>query len=105
MLARDLDRPDAPVFHAKGHTSIVNAIDGCGGLGVGGGAPEFVTGGRDGAVKVWDPRQPDAPVAEMSPDEGSEVRDCWAVAFGAWRGVSKLTKNHPSRSILHLSRA
>lgn len=78
----DLDRPDAPVFHVKAHSSIVNAIDGCGGLGVGGGAPEIVTGGRDGAVKVWDQRQPDAPVADMSPDEGSDVRDCWAVAFG-----------------------
>lgn len=38
------------------HASIVNAIDGCGGLGIGGGAPELVSGGRDGAVRLWDPR-------------------------------------------------
>ena len=29
----------------------------------GGGAPELVTGGCDGCVRVWDPRVPDAVVA------------------------------------------
>ena len=38
------------------HASMVNAIDGCGGQGIGGGAPELVSGGRDGAVRLWDPR-------------------------------------------------
>jgi len=38
----------APVFQVKGHTSIINAIDGIGGLNVGSGAPEIVTGSRDG---------------------------------------------------------
>lgn len=77
----DLESLATPLFQAKGHTSIINAIDGCGGLGIGGGAPELVTGGRDGCVKVWDTRQA-THVADMSPALGSEVRDCWSVAFG-----------------------
>ena len=40
----------------QAHSTIVNAIDGIGGLGIGGGAPEIVTGSRDGCVRVWDPR-------------------------------------------------
>jgi hypothetical protein len=32
----------------KGHREIINAIDAIGGLGIGGGAPEIVTGSRDG---------------------------------------------------------
>ena len=35
-----------------------------------------------GAVKVWDPRQKDDPVAVMQPAEGDDRRDCWAVTFG-----------------------
>lgn len=35
-----------------------------------------------GSVKVWDPRQKDKPVANMTPAEGEEGRDCWCVAFG-----------------------
>ena len=60
----------------------MNSIDGIGGLGIGGGAPELVTGSRDGSVKVWDPRQKDKPVACMEPAEGEMRRDCWTVAFG-----------------------
>ena len=41
-----------PVFHAKGHNQIVNAIDGVGGLGIGEGAAEIVTGSRDGKIRV-----------------------------------------------------
>ena len=63
------------------HDTIINAIDGCGGL-KGAGAPEIATGGRDGCVHVWDPRQKDRPVASMEPEEGAPVRDCWSVAFG-----------------------
>lgn len=68
-------------YTIKAHDTIINAIDGCGGL-KGAGAPEIVTGSRDGCVHVWDPRQQDRPVASMTPVEGEPVRDCWAVAFG-----------------------
>ena len=47
-LNRDLERIEVPVYSVKGHSAIVNAIDAIGGLGVGGGAPEIVTGSRDG---------------------------------------------------------
>jgi WD40 repeat protein len=94
LSRRDLDRLDAPLYSVKGHSSVINAIDGCGGLGIGGGAPEIVTGGRDGAVKVWDLRQPGGPVADMSPGDDSDVRDCWTVAFGAWIGVKQKTKKN-----------
>jgi len=70
-----------PAWSVKAHDSVVNAVDGCGGLGVGGGAPELVTGGRDGLVKVWDPRLAD-PVATLRPADGSPARDVWTVAFG-----------------------
>ena len=53
----------------RGHDKIINCIDGCGGLDIGGGAPEIVTGSRDGTVRVWDPRQQD-PVLSLEPIEG-----------------------------------
>ena len=56
---------------AQAHAEIINAIDGVGGLGVGEGAPEIVTGSRDGVVKVWDPRQ-STPVASVEPADGEE---------------------------------
>ena len=78
----DLERLATPIFSVKGgHSTIINAIDGCGGL-KGAGAPEIATGSRDGCVHVWDPRQPDKPVASMEPEEGAPVRDCWSVTFG-----------------------
>jgi len=80
----DLERLEAgaaPVFQVKGHNSIINAIDGIGGLNVGSGAPEIVTGSRDGCVKVWDIRQRD-PVASLEPAPGQTARDCWSVSFG-----------------------
>lgn len=39
---------ETPVYSVKAHNQIVNAVDGVGGLGIGGGAPELVTGSRDG---------------------------------------------------------
>lgn len=82
MSIWDLERPDIAVYSVAAHREIVNAIDGCAGLGIGQGAPELVTGSRDGRVKVWDPRQADAPVAVLEPAEGETARDCWTVCFG-----------------------
>ncbi|KAF6321935.1 WD repeat domain 92 [Rhinolophus ferrumequinum] len=78
----NLEAPESPVYSVKGHKEIINTIDGVGGLGIGEGAPEIVTGSRDGTVKVWDPRQKDDPVANMEPVQGENKRDCWTVAFG-----------------------
>lgn len=46
------------------------------------GAPEIVTGSKDGTVKLWDPRQKEIPVFTLEPEIPEEKRDCWAVAFG-----------------------
>ena len=82
----DLEQPEVPIWSVKGHDSLINCIDGCGGLGVGCGAPEIVTGGRDGCVRVWDPRIQE-PVVSLEPDstggdDPNEKRDCWTVSFG-----------------------
>ena len=74
-----MDHWDEAIMDVKAHTSIVNAIDGCGGQAKGYGAPELVTSGRDGAVRVWDVRQKDAPVACFEPGDGVKARDCWSV--------------------------
>ena len=70
-----------PVFNVQAHEKIVNCIDGCGGLDIGNGAPELVTGSRDGTVRVWDPRV-QQPVVSLEPDEKEGARDCWTVCFG-----------------------
>ena len=48
----NLEHTDLPIYSVKAHAGLINCIDGCGGLGIGYGAPEIVTGGRDGSVKV-----------------------------------------------------
>jgi len=77
------DKENAGVsWSIKGHSGVVNCIDGCVGSSAGPGSPEIVTGGRDGAVRVWDTRKKDAPVcAFVGSSEGSQ-RDCWSVALG-----------------------
>lgn len=77
----DLERIGRPIFEQQAHVSIINAIDGCGGIEIGYGAPEIVTGGRDGCVRLWDPRIAE-PVLALEPGEGQPARDCWTVAFG-----------------------
>lgn len=43
-----METPELPVYSVNGHKEIINTIDGVGGLGIGEGAPEIVTGSRDG---------------------------------------------------------
>jgi len=81
LVIYDLEHIDKPIYSQQAHTSIINAIDGCGGLDIGYGAPEIVTGGRDGCVRLWDPRVAE-PVLALEPGEGQTARDCWTVAFG-----------------------
>lgn len=52
FLPRNLEAPETPVYSVKGHKEIINSIDGVGGLGIGEGAPEIVTGSRDGELIV-----------------------------------------------------
>jgi WD40 repeat protein len=69
-------------YRVQAHSSMANTIDGIGGSGPEYGAPELVTGGSDGCVRVWDPRQ-EAPVVSLEPAATENVvPDCWAVAFG-----------------------
>uniref|UniRef100_A0A1B0G2R6 Uncharacterized protein n=1 Tax=Glossina morsitans morsitans TaxID=37546 RepID=A0A1B0G2R6_GLOMM len=86
----DLERPEIAVYNVEAHSTIVNTIDAIGGKQMDCGAPEIVTGSRDGSVKVWDIRQGNAPVVDITPGDQSDdstgkiqtKRDCWAVAFG-----------------------
>lgn len=81
LVVYDLEQPNTPVFQQQAHAGIINAIDGCGGVEIGYGAPEIVTGGRDGCVRLWDIRVKE-PVLALEPGEGQPIRDCWTVAFG-----------------------
>ena len=47
-MFRNLESLELPLYSVKGHKEIINSIDAVGGLGVGEGAPEIVTGSRDG---------------------------------------------------------
>lgn len=77
----DIERGVAK-YEVQAHANIANTIDGIGGKGAEFGAPELVTGGTDGCVRVWDPRQ-QAPVVSLEPSESEPIKpDCWTVAFG-----------------------
>ena len=52
-LSRDLEAATEPLYSVKAHKEIVNSLDGVGGLGVGDGAPEIVTGSRDGEALTY----------------------------------------------------
>lgn len=69
----DIENMEKSTFCVKAHSLIVNCIDGCGGQNIGFGAPELVTGSRDGCVKVWDPRV-NEPVASLEPASGQSPR-------------------------------
>jgi hypothetical protein len=55
-------------WQAQAHAKVVNAVDGAGSEGHGYGPCEIVTGGRDGSVRIWDPRQT-TPVISLDPVE------------------------------------
>jgi len=78
---RDLENATIPQKTILAHNSTINAIDGVGGGENGVGAPEIVTGGRDGLVKVWDTRQDNNPVAILG-SNSLPTCECWSVAFG-----------------------
>ncbi|KAI5705884.1 hypothetical protein M8J75_002677 [Diaphorina citri] len=82
MSRANLNDTYAPVYSVQAHKEVINCIDGVAGRSEGCGAPELVTGGKDGSVKVWDPRQKDRPVALIETAEGEKKRECWAVSFG-----------------------
>lgn len=56
LRIHDLEK-DKVFYRVKAHKEIINSVDGIGGLDIGYGAPEILTGSRDGSVKLWDPRQ------------------------------------------------
>ena len=81
LVIYDIEK-GAEKFRVQAHSAMGNVIDGIGGKGAEYGAPELVTGGSDGCVRVWDPRQ-EAPVVSLEPAESELVKpDCWSVAFG-----------------------
>lgn len=55
MMIFDIEYGKAK-YSVQAHSSMGNTIDGIGGKGAEYGAPELVTGGTDGCVRVWDPR-------------------------------------------------
>ena len=75
----DLESLVEPTVSVKAHDSMINAMDGCGGGTNGLGAPEIVTGSRDGTVKVWDRRQRAAVAIFRSCLEKSY--ECWSVTL------------------------
>ncbi len=79
----DLEHSDLPVFSAKGHSQLINSIDGVGGFADAGGSnvgpSELYTAGRDGFINVWDVRQKDKPVLQI---QHHAKADCWAVSTG-----------------------
>ncbi|KAF9388499.1 WD repeat-containing protein 92 [Podila verticillata] len=86
----DLNRTEVPLSLLEAHTDIVTCIDGAGGTpGAGTGSlsssqprQEFVTGCRDGTVKVWDTRQKEQAVSVMAPKKGYG-HEVWSVSMNA----------------------
>jgi len=55
LIIYDIEK-GKPKYTIQAHSTMANVIDGIGGKGPEFGAPELVTGGSDGCVRVWDPR-------------------------------------------------
>lgn len=81
LLKRDFEKGEISSYFEKAHDGIINCINSASDVWCYNGAPEFVTGGRDGKVKVWDVRQKNYPVASIASDNYLS-RECWSVAFG-----------------------
>lgn len=67
-------------WQVQGHAKVINSVDGAGSEGHGYGPCEIVTGGRDGSVRIWDPRQM-TPVISLDPVESEVLPDCWSVRY------------------------
>lgn len=75
---------DGFVYSQTGaHNGVINCVDAIGG-GSDDGALEMASGGSDGNVRIWDPRQKHSPVARFEPktDVGGIRYPCTAIAFG-----------------------
>ena len=81
-ICRDTTRFDLPLSTVKAHETIINAIDGCGGVNRPGGTREIATASRDGSVKIWDTRDLEKSVLDIQPKVTEQMNDVWAVAFG-----------------------
>ncbi|KAG0348761.1 WD repeat-containing protein 92 [Podila humilis] len=87
----DLSRTEVPLSMWEAHTDIVTCMDGVSGSGGhhlhqhhSNGLPrqEFVTGCRDGTVKLWDMRQKDGAISVMAPKKGYR-HEVWTVSMNA----------------------
>ncbi|KAF9160659.1 hypothetical protein BGX21_010180 [Mortierella sp. AD011] len=82
----DLSRTEVPLNTFKAHEDVVNCMDGVGSQT---GRPEFVTGCRDGTVKLWDMRQNHkeagvvSPISNISRKSGQAGNDVWCVSLGS----------------------
>jgi WD40 repeat protein len=63
-----VDLEKQKIFHEiDAHKGMVNSIDSIGGI-IGSGVLEILSGGSDGCVRLWDPRQ-EAPVVALEPNK------------------------------------
>lgn len=68
-------------YSVQAHKGIINSLDTIGGI-TGNGAIEILTGGRDGKVNLWDPRQSDSVLTLEPENKENTIPDCWCVGFG-----------------------
>ena len=68
-------------WSVEAHEGLINNIDGAGGKGCGEGPCELISGGRDGCVRLWDPRQESRVLSLEPANKESIIADCWSVAY------------------------